>query len=149
MNKTALSMNMGQSRLDQLVNKGVLMLPYGLMWYGNLLADPNIERMSSMTPEEKRRSMIRSILKGVVFSGTGYAATRTLFPNDFKVRAGDKKAKGLAGLLGSTYSTENPEITKLNNQGVELQHQVEDLEEQTKHGSLIELVQSVMGKQND
>lgn len=58
--------------------------PYGIMWYSNMLAAPWPEDYQQMSEKEKRRVRMRQLLKGAVFGGAGYAATRLLFGKDYK-----------------------------------------------------------------
>jgi len=58
--------------------------PYGMMWYGNMLAAPWPENYATMNEQEKRKVKMRQLLKGAVFGASGYAATRLLFNKDYK-----------------------------------------------------------------
>lgn len=65
-------------------------VPYGMMWYGNTLAAPwpkGVDEKGRPLPaKEHNRQRMRAILKGLVYGGAGYMATRMAFPEDF----GDK-----------------------------------------------------------
>ena len=74
------SMSPPSSATDYLMSAA----PYGLMWYGNMLAAPWPEDYSAMSEKEKRRVRMRQLLKGAVFGAGGYLTTRLLFGKDFQ-----------------------------------------------------------------
>ena len=96
-----------QAKQASISSKAITAMPYGLMWYGNLLASPypdgKDEEGNPVPGDVLKRSQMRALAKGLVYSGAGITATKALFPDDFRIEK-SKKNSGLWGKLKTTFN---------------------------------------------
>lgn len=73
--------------------------PYAMMAYGNTLAAPSSfthdDGGTPLPAKEITKQRIRHLLKGIVYTGSGYAATRAIFRKDFDPEESEFHTPGL------------------------------------------------------